>query len=242
MESILIKEVVKIPLNEAAPQIFVEGNLVIPDNPIGFVIFAHGSGSSRKSTRNELVSQKLNENSIGTLLFDLLTKEEQESDIKLENIISEIPGGRFNKFNIALLTQRLVMATEWVVDFLTNRSLSVSYFASSTGAAAALTCATIFHISTIVIRSGRSDLINYDNLLKIVSSCLFVVGGKERTLIKINKKTIKELKNAVEKKLIIVPNASHQFEEEGSMEIVASLSAEWLKKHFYPLANTSDNT
>ena len=237
MESILIKEVVKMPLNEAAPQIFVEGNLVIPDYPIGIVIFAHGSGSSRKSTRNELVSQKLNESRIGTLLFDLLTKDEQDSDTRLDNIISEVPGGTFNKFNISLLTHRLAIATRWLIDFLKDSNLKLAFFASSTGAAAALTCATKFQISSIIIRSGRSDLTNTD-LSKLESSCLFIVGGKEKTIIKINKKTIKQLGNSVEKELLIVPNASHLFEEEGAMETVANLSTEWLKEHFRPPVNT----
>ena len=192
----MIKEVVKIPLDESVSQIFVEGCLVIPDNPIGFVIFVHGSGSSKKSARNQLVSHKFNENSIGTLLFDLLTKEEQESDKRLENIISEVPGGTFNKFNISLLTKRLSIATRWVIDFLKDSNLKLAFFASSTGAAAALTCATKFPVISIVIRGGRSDLITNDQLSQIVSSCLFFVGGKEKTLIKINKKTIKQLRNS----------------------------------------------
>ena len=232
MESILIKEVVKIPLTETVPQMFLEGNLVIPDNSIGFVIFAHGSGSSKKSTRNQLVSQKFNENSIGTLLFDLLTKEEQESDTRLENIISQVPGGTFNKFNILLLTQRLSIVTRWVMDFLKDCNLELAFFASSTGAAAALTCATKFPVISIVIRGGRSDLITNDQLSQIVTSCLFIVGGKEKTLIKINKKTIKDLRNAVKKQLITVPKASHMFEEEGAMERVANVSTEWLKNNF----------
>ncbi len=234
----MIKEVVRIPLNETVPQIFVEGNLVIPDNPMGIVIFAHGSGSSKKSARNMLVSQKLNEKNIGTLLFDLLTKEEQESDRRLENIMWQVPGVTLNKFNIPLLTNRLSAATRWIMDFLKDRNLKLAFFASSTGAAAALTCATNFPISSIVIRSGRSDLIKYDHLSHIVSSCLFIVGGKEKTLIKINKKTIKELRNSVEKKLSIVPNASHLFEEEGSMEIVTNVSTQWLIKHFQRLVHT----
>ena len=232
MESILIKEVVKIPLTETVPQMFLEGNLVIPDNSIGFVIFAHGSGSSKKSTRNQLVSQKFNENSIGTLLFDLLTKEEQESDTRLENIISQVPGGTFNKFNILLLTQRLSIVTRWVMDFLKDCNLELAFFASSTGAAAALTCATKFPVISMVIRGGRSDLITNDQLSQIVTSCLFIVGGKEKTLIKINKKTIKDLRNAVKKQLITVPKASHMFEEEGAMERVANVSTEWLKNNF----------
>ena len=228
----MIREVVRIALDKSNPQIFVEGILVIPDNPIGIVIFAHGSGSSKQSMRNQLVSQKLNENSIGTLLFDLLSKEEQESDKRLESIVSDVLGSTFNKFNIALLTQRLSMATGWVMAFLKDKNLKLSFFASSTGAAAALACATKFPVISIVIRSGRTDLITNDQLSQIVSSCLFIVGGKEKTIIKINKKTIEQLRRAVEKELRIIPKVSHLFEEEGATETVATLSNEWLKKHF----------
>ena len=233
----MIREVVRIALDESSLQIFMEGILVIPDNPIGIVIFAHGSGSSKQSIRNQLVSQKLNENSIGTLLFDLLTQEEQESDRRLESIVSLVPGGTFNKFNIELLTKRLSMATHWVMDSLKGRDLKLAFFASSTGAAAALTCATKFPVISIIIRSGRSDLINNDQLSQIVSSCLFIVGGNEKTIIRINKKTIEQLRSAVEKELRIIPNASHLFEEEGAMETVANLSAQWLKKHFHSLVH-----
>ena len=233
----MIRQVVKIALNESTPQIFVEGNLVIPDNPIGLVIFAHGSGSSKKSDRNQLVAQKLNENGIGTLLFDLLTKDEQESDKRLENIMSKVPGCKFNKFNITLLTNRLSIATKWIINFCKDSKLKLSFFASSTGAVAALACTTKFDINSIIIRSGRTDLIKTD-LSHLTSSCLFIVGAKEKTLIKINKNTIKQLKNSADKELSIVPNASHMFEEEGAMETVTNLSTQWLKRHFGPVINT----
>src|SRR4029079_523779 len=171
------------------------------------------------------------------LLFDLLTEEEQESDIRLEKIISNVPGSKFNKFNIALLTNRLSIATKWVIDFLKNSNLKLAFFASSTGAAAALTCATKFDINSIIVRSGRTDLINA-GLSQLDSPCLFIIGGKEKTIIKINQKTIKQLSNSVEKDLLIVPNASHLVEEEGAMETVANISAEWLKKHFRRPVNT----
>jgi len=123
------------------------------------------------------------------------------------------------------------------MDFLKDTNLELAFFASSTGAAAALTCATKLPVVSTVIRGGRSDLITNDQLSQIVSSCLFFVGGKEKTLIKINKKTIKQLRNSVERELIIIPNASHLFEEEGAMETVANLSAQWLKKHFHTLVH-----
>jgi putative phosphoribosyl transferase len=110
--------------------------------------------------------------------------------------------------------------------------LKVAYFASSTGAAAALTCATKFHVRSVIIRSGRTDLIDRDLLPQIVSPCLFFVGSKDKRLININKQTIKKLINVEKKELNIVPNASHLFEEKGSMETVANISVEWLKKLF----------
>lgn len=234
----MIKEVVRFPVNESAPEIFVEGNMVIPDNQVGIVIFAHGSGSGKESPRNQLVSEKLNENNIGTLLFDLLSKEEQECDRRLGNIITQVSGATLNKFNISLLTERLSMVTEWVMNYPKERNLKVAYFASSTGAAAALTCATKFHLRSVIIRSGRTDLIDSDLLPQIVSPCLFFVGSKDKRVININKKTIKKLINAEKKELNIVPNASHLFEEKGSMETVANISAEWLKNYFRPLIHS----
>lgn len=231
----MISEVVRLSLNESSRDLFVEGNLVIPDNPIGIVIFAHGSGSSKASPRNKPVSSTLSENNIGTLLFDLLSVEEQECDRRLGNFIAQVPGATFNKFNISLLTKRLSMATEWVMNNTKERNLKVAYFASSTGAAAALKCATKFPVRSIVIRSGRTDLVDNDLLSRIISPCLFIAGSKEKTLIKINKQTIKKLKNADEKELSIVPNASHMFEEEGTLEMAANISTQWLKNHFIRL-------
>ena len=138
---------------------YIEGNLVIPDNPIGIVIFAHGSGSSKNSKRNQLVSEKLNKSSIATLLFDLLTDEEQNFDTQLEKMSLKIPGAVLNKFNISLLTNRLSMVTDWVRSNPSTRKLPISYFASSTGGAAALMSASRYNIVSIVIRSGRTDLI-----------------------------------------------------------------------------------
>jgi len=234
----LIKEVVRFSLNQSATEIFVEGNMVIPDNQVGIVIFAHGSGSSKESPRNQLVSEKLNENSIGTLQFDLLSKEEQECDKRLGNIITQVPGATLNKFNISLLSERLSMVTEWVMNYHKERNFKVAYFASSTGAAAALACATKFHVRSVIIRSGRTDLIDSDLLPQIVSPCLLFVGSKDKRVININKQTIKKLINAEKKELNIVPNASHLFEEKGSMETVANISAEWLKNYFRPLIHS----
>jgi putative phosphoribosyl transferase len=234
----LVKEVVRFSLNSSVSNLFVEGNLFIPDNPIGIVVFAHGSGSSKTSQRNQLVSRKLNENNIGSLLFDLLSEEEQESDRRLENIIPNIPGAILNKFNISLLTKRLSMATEWIVSHQQKRKLQLGYFASSTGGAAALIAASKYQVKSIVIRSGRTDLVDSHFLSEIVSPCLFIAGSKEKALIKINKQTMKKLRNVKEKKLSIIQNASHLFDEEGSTEKLADIASRWLKEHFSPLSNS----
>jgi len=208
--------------------------MTIPDNPIGIVVFVHGSGSSRSSQRNQLVSKILNENNIGTLLFDLLAEEEQESDRRLENINPQIPGATLNKFNISLLTKRLSMATEWIMSRHQKSKLQLGYFASSTGGAAALIAAPKYQIRSIVIRSGRTDLVHNNLLSYVVCPCLFIAGSKEKMLIKINKQTMKKLRKVEEKKLSIIQNASHLFEEEGSIEKVADIATQWLKDHFTP--------
>ena len=212
----------------------MEGNLNIPDNPIGIVIFAHGSGSGKASERNQLISRKLNENNIATLLLDLLSEQEQECDRQLENLKSELPGATFNKFNISLLTGRLSLATDWVLNYPNKSNLEVAYFGSSTGGAAALIAACKYRVNSIIIRSGRTDLVDNVLLLQIVAPCLFIVGSKEKRLIKINEHTIKKLRNAEKNELKIVPNASHLFQEEGSVETVANISTHWFKNHFNP--------
>jgi predicted alpha/beta-hydrolase family hydrolase len=211
---------------------FLEGSLVIPDNPIGVIVFVHGSGSSKSSHRNQLVSNNLNENNIATLLFDLLSKEEQDSDSQLKNANLKIPGTLFNKFNITLLSKRLSMATEWIMNHPRIGNLQIGYFASSTGGAAALIVATEYYIKTIVIRSGRTDLVGNNLLNQIVSPCLFIVGSKEKSLVDINKHTLKKLSNVEQKELRIIENASHLFEEEGLMKQVAEVATRWIIRHF----------
>ena len=232
-------ETIKIPVTNSISTSFIEGNLVIPDYPIGIVIFAHGSGSSKNSKRNQLVSEKLNKNKIATLLFDLLSDEEQEFDTQLENLISKIPGAVLNKFNISLLTKRLSMATDWILSNPHTEKLQVSYFASSTGGAAALMAACRYNIASIVIRSGRTDLVENQFLEQMVSPCLFIVGSREKSLIKISKETMKKMRNLKEKKHRIIEGASHLFEEEGTMQSVAEVATQWVTRHFTSLINTN---
>jgi hypothetical protein len=184
------------------------------------------------SHRNKLVSNKLNENNIATLLFDLLSKEEQDSDMQLEIANLKIPGAILNKFNITLLSKRLSMATEWIMNHPQTGNLPIGYFASSTGGAAALIVAIEHDIKTIVIRSGRTDLVGNNLFDEIVSPCLFIVGSKEKTLVDINKQTLKKLSKVEKKELRIIENASHLFEEEGLMKQVAEVATQWIIRHF----------
>ena len=235
----LLGELVRFPIKNSNSNSFIEGNLVIPANPIGIVVFAHGSGSSKSSKRNQLVSEKLNKNNIATLLFDLLSDEEQEFDTQLENLIYKIPGAVLNKFNVSLLTKRLSMATDWVLSNPHTEKLQLSYFASSTGGAAALMAARRYNIVSIVIRSGRTDLVENQFLEQIVSPCLFVVGSGEKSVVKISKDTMKKMRNSKEKKLSIIEGASHLFEEEGTMQAVAEVATQWLTRHFTLRINTN---
>ena len=225
-------ELVRFPIKNSNLNSFIEGNLVIPDNPIGIIVFVHGSGSGKGSYRNQTVSKKLNENNIATLLFDLLAEEEQESDIQLENIVYKIPGAILNKFNISLLRDRLSTVTDWIKNYESLSNLKIGYFASSTGAAAALIASAKKPVKSITIRSGRTDLVDSNLLGQIISPCLFIVGSKEKSLLDISKQTMKKLRNAEEKELSIVQNASHLFEEEGSMEEVIEVATRWIKRHF----------
>ena len=231
--------VIRFPISDSNSDMYIEGDLVIPENPIGIVVFAHGSGSSKSSKRNQLVSAKLNKSNIATLLFDLLTNEEQTFDTQLEEMSLKIPGAILNKFNISLLTNRLSMVTGWVRSNPSIRKLPISFFASSTGAAAALISASRYNIVSIVIRSGRTDLIKNKFLENIESSCLFIVGSKEKSLIEINKDTIKKIRNSREKKLCIIKGASHLFDEKGSMEELGEVAIPWLTHNFI-LGNNSD--
>ena len=220
----------------------IEGNLVIPDNPIGIVVFVHGSGSTKNSQRNQIVSEKLNNSHIATLLFDLLSPEEQTFDTKCLNMKDKVPGMILNKFNILLLTKRLAMVTEWVGSNPSTEKLRVGYFASSTGAAAALISASRYHIASIVIRSGRSDLVENTFLDKIESPCLFLIGSKEKDLLKISSETMRKMRNSKEKKLHIVEGASHLFEEQGAMGEISDVATRWMAQNFMQVSNLGDKT
>jgi len=137
-----------------------------------------------------------------------------------------------NKFNISLLRDRLSMITDWVTGYESLSNLKIGYFASSTGAAAALIASAKKPVKSITIRSGRTDLVDKNLLDQIISPCLFIVGSKEKSLLDISKQTMKKLRNAEEKELSIIQNASHLFEEEGSMKEVVEVATGWIKRHF----------
>ena len=227
---ILRSELARISINSGLNS-FIEGNLMIPDNPIGIVVFAHGSGSGKNSTRNRLVAKKLNDSNIATMLLDLLSEEEQVFDSQIEKVTSKIPGMVLNKFNISLLTRRLSRATDWVSTNPYTEKLQLGYFASSTGGAAALIATSEYKINSLIIRSGRTDLVENKFLEQIVSPCLFIAGSMEKSVIKISKETMKKMRNCNEKKLSIVEGASHLFEEEGKIEEVADIAGNWFLKY-----------
>ena len=206
----------KIPVGE----VVVEGTLTLPPGAKGVVLFAHGSGSSRFSTRNKYVAKEFNKATIGTLLFDLLTQEEEETDI----VTAEY------RFNIPLLSDRLIGATEWLRNDPKTKRLAFGYFGASTGAAAALIAAAKLpiEISAVVSRGGRPDLAG-KYLPKVVAPTLLIVGGLDTEVIELNRQAM-DLMTA-EKKIVIVPGATHLFEEQGTLEEVAKVSTEWFLKY-----------
>ena len=207
---------VTIPVGKAV----VYGNLTVPNGAKGIVLFAHGSGSSRFSTRNTQVAREINAAGIATLLIDLLTQEEEAVD--------EFTG-EF-RFNIDLLAQRLVHATEWVKKNPDTKSLAVGYFGASTGAAAALIAAAKLpeQVKAVVSRGGRPDLAG-QHLPNVKAPTLLIVGGDDTQVIELNKQASQQMKT--EKKIVIVQDATHLFEEPGKLEEVARLAISWFSKH-----------
>jgi putative phosphoribosyl transferase len=213
------------------PNISLEGILSIPDERSGLVLFAHGSGSNRISYRNQIVAKKLNESGIGTLLFDLLTDEEQQSDSRTQKIMCKIPGIMLNKFNIHLLTERLLGVTDYVVNNPDTKNLNIGYFGSSTGAAAALIAASKnSDIKAIVTRSGRVDLVENIFVYDIIVPTMFIVGENDKKIIEINKNMITKLTNIRHKKLEIITGASHLFEEHEKLIEAGILASNWFRK------------
>jgi putative phosphoribosyl transferase len=206
----------------------LNGSLELPAEAIGLVLFAHGSGSSRFSTRNRRVASQLRAAGLGTLLFDLLTKREEHEDAYSGYI----------RFNVSLLADRLHHAARWVHAQERTSHLPLGYFGASTGAAAALIAAAaepeIVH--AVVSRGGRPDLAG-DALPAVRAPTLLIVGGDDEPVIPLNEEALDRLQ--CEKRLEIVPGASHLFEEPGTLEMVAKLAAWWFGSHLERAAHPS---
>ncbi|HZY57828.1 MAG TPA: dienelactone hydrolase family protein [Rubrobacteraceae bacterium] len=211
------------PVRVSAGPVVLEGNLGVPDGARGVVLFAHGSGSGRHSPRNRYVAQVLRKAGLATLLIDLLTEEEEEVDLRTRHL----------RFDIGLLAERLVGATEWLERSPDTQDLKVGYFGASTGAAAALVAAAERPepIGAIVSRGGRPDLAG-PALPRVAAPTLLIVGGNDVPVIGMNQEAMEQLRT--EKRLEIVPGATHLFEEPGALEEVARLAADWFVRHLDP--------
>jgi dienelactone hydrolase len=197
----------------------LSGNLDIPEGAAGLVVFAHGSGSSRHSPRNQFVARTLNNAGLGTLLFDLLTQDEEAIDMQTREL----------RFNIRLLAERLVHATKWAKQQVQTRDLRIGYFGSSTGGAAALVAAAgnPQAVGAVVSRGGRPDLAG-EALPKVQAPTLLIVGSNDDIVIELNEQARDKM--SCEVKLEIIPGATHLFEEPGALEKVAKLASDWFVK------------
>ncbi len=191
----------------------LEGELIISPGARGIVVFAHGSGSSRFSPRNNYVAKVIRDRGLGTLLFDLLTRQEDQNYA--------------TRFEISLLTQRLLAATAWLGAETKTSGLKIGYFGASTGAAAALQATAKLgrKIAAVVSRGGRPDLAGEQALLKVMSPTLLLVGGSDYGVIELNQQAYSRLQ--CEKQLVLIPEATHLFEEPGTLEQVANQAADW---------------
>lgn len=198
-------------------EVHLRGILSLPATPSGMVIFSHGSGSSRLSTRNNFVADALNELGFATMLFDLLTEIEDQ----------HYP----NRFDIELLTDRLIAVTQYTRMLTGMKDLPIGYFGASTGAASAINAAARLgtEIKAVVSRGGRPDLSGKDHLERLLAPILLIVGGYDKEVIRLNQAALKNIRAV--KELTIIEKASHLFEESGKLQEVTRLSASWFIKH-----------
>jgi putative phosphoribosyl transferase len=203
----------------------LEGDLGIPTGTKAVILFAHGSGSNRRSTRNKYVAEVLNKAGFATLLVDLLSSEEKEADMT----------GRHLRYNIELLAGRFKEVTKWLLQEPKTRNLKIGYFGSSTGAAAAILAANLSNndiVKALVLHDGRLDLAEEQHLQKIIAPTLLIVGGSDDTAnVGINKTALKGLKNAKDRQLAVIPGAGHLFEEPGKIAEVAKIATEWFETY-----------
>jgi putative phosphoribosyl transferase len=202
----------------------LEGTLALPKGASGIVLFAHGSGSSRHSPRNRYVAGVLQSQGIATLLFDLLTREEESVDQWTAKL----------RFDIHLLAKRLAGATQWITRQPDTKGLKVGYFGASTGAGAALVAAAQLPdvVAGVVSRGGRPDLAD-EALGSVRTPTLLIVGGDDEPVIGMNREALAKLR-CPDKELVIIPGATHLFEEPGKLEEVARIAAQWFARHLMP--------
>jgi len=210
---------VRVPVGNA----LLEGDLGVPEEARGVILFAHGSGSSRHSPRNRFVAGALRDVGLATLLIDLLTPDEGALDMRTAQL----------RFDIGLLAERLVGATDWLAADPDTRDMKVGYFGASTGAGAALVAASERpdRVGAVVSRGGRPDLAG-SALLHVRAPTLLIVGGRDTPVIEMNREALQQLRAA--KRLEIVPGATHLFEEPGALEAVADLAGQWFREHLAP--------
>jgi len=214
-----------------AREVELAGDLTVPESAQGIVLFAHGSGSSRKSPRNQFVARQLVEAGLATLLFDLLTPEEERRDRWTGEL----------RFDVLLLARRLALATRFVSDQGETQSLRIGYFGASTGAAAALIAAATLPrlVGAVVSRGGRPDLAS-DALEQVLAPTLLIVGGEDREVIELNRQAYARLD--CEKRLEVIPGATHLFEEPGALEAVARLATAWFRRHLVEARQVDSET
>jgi putative phosphoribosyl transferase len=212
----IVSGLVRIPLGA----ITLEGELYLPEHATGVILFAHGSGSSRHSSRNQFVAGELQAAGLATLLMDLLTREEEAIDQHSGHL----------RFDIPLLAQRLVVATHWLAEEPSTRSLRIGYFGASTGGGAALMAAAAEpdRIGAVVSRGGRPDLAG-PALSRVWAPTLLIVGALDLQVLELNRAAMERI--PAEPRLEIVPRASHLFEEPGTLEIVARLARDWFLRY-----------
>lgn len=212
-------KVVRVPAGEVE----LAADLALPDAAKGIVLFAHGSGSSRKSPRNRHVADVLNHGAIGSVLIDLLTEEEEE---QVDAQTAEL------RFDIDLFVQRLTAITDWLVAQPGLAKLGTGYFGASTGAAAALGAAALRPeaVRAVVSRGGRPDLAG-SALRQVVAPCLFIVGGNDSVVLDLNRDAIASLPRQTKRRLEIIPGATHLFEEPGTLDRVAELARDWFRRY-----------
>ena len=215
---------VRIPVGDT----WLYGDLAMPPGFQGLVLFAHGSGSGRHSARNRQVAQHLQQAGIATLLFDLLSAQEEQTDLHT----------REHRFDISLLTRRMQDATAWAAAQPELQHAAIGYFGASTGSAAALVAAALLgrRIAAVVSRGGRPDLAGPVALAAVTAPTLLIVGGADDEVIELNQQAHAHLR--CEKSLAVVPGATHLFEEAGALEQVAQLASSWFTTHLTALQHT----